>query len=304
MMTRRHLLASSLAVSATAIFPWGALAAEGASQATVLFDAFGKPSDLKRGWGYSLFIEHGGRRILFDTGGNDADFAANATALGIDLKKLDFVVLSHRHNDHTAGLNHVLAENPDVTVYTPFEGGGFNSPIPGPLMNLIRRSVASVPDDLRYFGGNPPASMKPGAPWRGAHFVQVGEPKEVLPGIFLLSTRSDRAGTREMNEISMLLKTSQGGVLVVGCSHPGIELILEAATKVEPHIHSVFGGFHLVDLSDDEVTAMVTRLRDKWQIERMAAGHCTGQFAFVELGRIFGPKFDHAGVGTVTALPS
>jgi 7,8-dihydropterin-6-yl-methyl-4-(beta-D-ribofuranosyl)aminobenzene 5'-phosphate synthase len=304
MMTRRHLLASSLAVSATAIFPWGALAAEGASQATVLFDAFGKPSDLKRGWGYSLFIEHGGRRILFDTGGNDADFAANATVLGVDLKKLDFVVLSHRHNDHTAGLNHVLAENPDVTVYTPFEGGGFNSPIPGLVMNLIRRDVASVPDDLRYFGGNPPANMKPGAPWLGAHFVQVGEPKEVLPGIFLFSTRSDRAGTREMNEISMLLKTSRGGILVVGCSHPGIELILEAATKVEPHIHSVFGGFHLVDLSDDEVTAMVTRLRDKWQIERMAAGHCTGQFAFVELGRIFGPRFDHAGVGTVIALPS
>jgi 7,8-dihydropterin-6-yl-methyl-4-(beta-D-ribofuranosyl)aminobenzene 5'-phosphate synthase len=268
MMTRRHLLASSVAVTASAILPWGAAAAEGANQATVLFDAFGKPSDLKRGWGYSLFIEHGGRRILFDTGGNDADFAANASALGVDLKKLDFVVLSHRHNDHTAGLNHVLAENPDVTIYTPFEGGGFNSPIPGPLMNLIKRNVASV------------------------------------PGVFLFSTRSERAGTREMNEISMLMKTSQGGVVVVGCSHPGIELILEAATKIEPRIHSVFGGFHLVDLSNDEATALVTRLRDKWQIERMAAGHCTGQFAFVEMGRIFGARFEHAGVGTVLRLPA
>jgi 7,8-dihydropterin-6-yl-methyl-4-(beta-D-ribofuranosyl)aminobenzene 5'-phosphate synthase len=304
MMTRRHLLASSLAATTTGFLPWDAMAAEGANQATVLFDAFGQPSDLKRGWGYSLFIEHAGRRILFDTGGNDADFAANASALGVDLKKLDFVVLSHRHNDHTAGLNHVLAENPEVAIYTPFEGGGFNSPIPGPLMNLIKRNVASAPDDLRYFGGDPPANMKPGAPWLGAHFMQIGEPKEVLPGVFMFSTRSDRAGTREMNEISMLMKTSQGGVLVVGCSHPGIELILEAATKIEPRIHSVFGGFHLVDLSDDDVTAMVTRLRDKWRIERMAAGHCTGQFAFVELGRIFGAKFDHAGVGTVIPLPA
>jgi 7,8-dihydropterin-6-yl-methyl-4-(beta-D-ribofuranosyl)aminobenzene 5'-phosphate synthase len=304
MMTRRQLLAGSAAAMATAMVPWGAKAAEGADQATVLFDAFGKASDLKRGWGYSLFIVHGGRRILFDTGGNDADFAANASTLGVDLKKLDFVVLSHRHNDHTAGLNHVLNEKPDVTIYTPFEGGGFNSPIPGPLMNLIRRNVASVPDDLRYFGGNPPASMKPGAPWLGAHFMQIGEPKEVLPGVFLFSARSDRAGTREMNEISMLMKTSQGGVLVVGCSHPGIELILEAATKIEPRIHSVFGGFHLVDLSDDEVTAMVMRLRDKWKIERMAAGHCTGQFAFAELGRIFGTNFEHAGVGTVIRLPA
>jgi 7,8-dihydropterin-6-yl-methyl-4-(beta-D-ribofuranosyl)aminobenzene 5'-phosphate synthase len=303
MMTRRQLLAGSVAATAAAIVD-DALADEAAARTTVLFDAFGKPSDLKRGWGFSLFIEHGGRRILFDTGGNDADFAANASALGVDLKKLDFVVLSHRHNDHTAGLNHVLAENPDVTIYTPFEGGGFNSPIPGPLMNLIKRNVASVPEDLRYFGGNPPANMKPGAPWLGAHFLQIGEPKEVLPGVFLFSTRSERAGTREMNEISMLMKTSQGGVVVVGCSHPGIELILEAATKIEPRIHSVFGGFHLVDLSDDEATALVTRLRDKWQIERMAAGHCTGQFAFVEMGRVFGAKFEHAGVGTVLRLPA
>src|SRR3984957_12047586 len=99
MLTSRQLLASTVAATATAILPRGTVAAEGANQATVLFDAFGKPSDLKRGWGYSLFVEHGGRRILFDTGGNDADFAANASALGVDLKKLDFVVLSHRHND-------------------------------------------------------------------------------------------------------------------------------------------------------------------------------------------------------------
>jgi 7,8-dihydropterin-6-yl-methyl-4-(beta-D-ribofuranosyl)aminobenzene 5'-phosphate synthase len=303
MMTRRQLLAGSVVAMATAIVH-DASAEDAVARATVIFDAFGKPSSLKRGWGYSLFIEHGRRRILFDTGGNNADFDANASTLGIDLKKLDFAVLSHRHNDHTAGLNHVLVENPDVTIYTPFEGGGFNSPIPGPLMNLVRRNVASVPEDLRYFGGNPPANMKPGAPWLGAHFMQIGEPKEVLPGIFLFSTRSDRPGTREMNEISMLMKTSEGGVLVVGCSHPGIEIILEAATKIEPRIHSVFGGFHLVDLADDEVTAMVMRLRDKWRIERMAAGHCTGQFAFAELGRIFGAKFEHAGVGSVIALPS
>jgi 7,8-dihydropterin-6-yl-methyl-4-(beta-D-ribofuranosyl)aminobenzene 5'-phosphate synthase len=303
MMTRRQLLAGSVAAIATAIVPSGVVGAETANRATVLFDAFGKPSSLKRGWGYSLFIEHGGRRVLFDTGGNDADFASNASALGIDLKRLDFVVLSHRHNDHTAGLNQVLNEYPDVTIYTPFEAGAFNSPIPGPLMNLIRRSVASVPDDLRYFGGDPPANMKPGAPWLGAHFMQIGEPKEVLPGFFLFSTRSDRPGTRDMNEISMLIKTSEGGVLIVG-SHPGIEVILEAATKIEPRIYSVFGGFHLVDLADDQVTEMATRLRDKWHIEKMAAGHCTGQFAFSELARVFGANFEHAGVGSVIALRS
>jgi 7,8-dihydropterin-6-yl-methyl-4-(beta-D-ribofuranosyl)aminobenzene 5'-phosphate synthase len=303
MLTRRKLLAGS---SATLLAPFVIPKARAQEQAraTVLFDAFGKPSNLRRGWGYSIFIEHDGRRILFDTGGNDADFAHNASALGVDLKRLDFVTITHRHNDHTGGLGRVLRENPEVTIYTPFEGGGFNSPAPPALVNLIRRQVPGVPDDLRYFGGNPPPQGFAEAPWPGAHFVQIGEPKEVLPGWFLFATRSERPGTMEMNEISLVIKTQKGGVLFVGCSHPGIEKILEAAVKLTPQIYSVFGGFHLVDITDAQVTEMVARFRDKWKIERMAAGHCTGQFAFAELVRVFGDNFDHAGVGSVVALPS
>jgi 7,8-dihydropterin-6-yl-methyl-4-(beta-D-ribofuranosyl)aminobenzene 5'-phosphate synthase len=66
----------------------------------------------------------------------------------------------------------------------------------------------------------------------------------------------------------------------------------------------VFGGFHLVDIPDAQVTDMVTRFRDKWRIERMAAGHCTGQFAFGEMIRLYGERFDLAGVGSVIPLPS
>jgi 7,8-dihydropterin-6-yl-methyl-4-(beta-D-ribofuranosyl)aminobenzene 5'-phosphate synthase len=302
MMTRRQFLTGSAATLAASFVVRGAVGEETRARVTVLFDAFGQPSNLKRGWGYSIFVEYGGRRILFDTGGNNADFAYNASSLGVDLAKLDVAVLSHRHNDHTAGLNHVLSINPVVTIYTPIEPGQFNSPIPGPLMGLIKREVAELPDDLRYFGGNPPLDMHPDSPWLGAHLSQITAPKEVLPGFFLFATKSERPGTAEMNEISLVIKTSKGGVLIVGCSHPGIETILEVATKIEPHIYSVFGGFHLVDISDEEVTAMVTRFRDKWHIERMAAGHCTGQFAFAELVRIFGTNFDHAGVGSVISL--
>jgi 7,8-dihydropterin-6-yl-methyl-4-(beta-D-ribofuranosyl)aminobenzene 5'-phosphate synthase len=220
------------------------------------------------------------------------------------LKRLDFVVLSHRHNDHTAGLNHVLRENPGVTIYTPLEAAGFNSPSPPQLMNLIKRYIASVPDDLRYFGGNPPSENRSEPPWSDARFVQIRERTEVLPGFFLFSTRSEIPGTREMNEISLVIQTPRGGVVIVGCSHPGIEKIVETAAQINPQIYAVFGGFHLVDISDADVTDMVTRFRDKWRIERMAAGHCTGQFAFAELIRIYGANFDAAGVGSVISLPS
>jgi 7,8-dihydropterin-6-yl-methyl-4-(beta-D-ribofuranosyl)aminobenzene 5'-phosphate synthase len=107
-----------------------------------------------------------------------------------------------------------------------------------------------------------------------------------------------------MNEISMAFNTPQGLVLMVGCSHPGIEKILEAATKLNPRVYTVLGGFHLVATPDADVTSMVERFRDKWKIERIGAGHCTGEFAFSEFNRIYGSKFDHAVVGAVIALPA
>lgn len=304
MITRRSLLTG---LSAAAVLPITirlGFAQNNPARVTILFDAFGKPSDFRRGWGYSSLIEYGGRRILFDTGSNLANFEHNVKLLNVDLKSLDFVVISHRHNDHTAGLHHVLRENPKVTIYTPIEGAAFNGQTGPALMNLIKRYVETVPDELRYFGGNPPSVNRSESPWTGARFEQISKSTEVLPGVFLFSTQSDVPGTREMNEISMLIKTPRGAVVVVGCSHPGIEKILETVIKIEPKIYSVFGGFHLVDVPDPKVTEMVTAFKEKWKIERMAAGHCTGQFAFAELIRVFGDRFDVAGLGSVISLPA
>ena len=82
------------------------------NRVTILYDAFGRPSQMIQDWGYSALVEHGGKRILFDIGNNPSIFARNVKAAGVDLKKLDFVVLSHRHLDHTASLSHLLDLNP------------------------------------------------------------------------------------------------------------------------------------------------------------------------------------------------
>ena len=280
-----------------------ATAQETPARVTILYDAFGKSSALKRGWGYSALVEYGGKRILFDTGGNLDDFAFNANALGADLSRLDFVVLTHRHGDHTSGLHQVLKVNPEVRIYTPVEGAYFDTPTPPALVNLIKRRVESAPDDMHYYDGKYPDRLASGSPWPNAHFTQIRAPTEVAPGFWLFSVQSDVAGTREMNEVSMAIKTPHGLVVMVGCSHPGIEKILAAAAKIDSRIYTVFGGFHLVDMADAEVSSMVTGFRDKWKLERAAAGHCTGEFAFSEFNRVFGSKFDHAGVGAVIALP-
>jgi 7,8-dihydropterin-6-yl-methyl-4-(beta-D-ribofuranosyl)aminobenzene 5'-phosphate synthase len=91
--------------------------------------------------------------------------------------------------------------------------------------------------------------------------------------------------------------------VVVGCSHPGIEKILGAAVTLDERLHTVHGGFHLTSMSDPEVAQLAAAFRDRWKIERMAPGHCTGQLGFLELLRVYGGSFDRAGVGTVIELP-
>ncbi len=78
------------------------------NRVTILYDAFGNRPGLTRDWGFAALVEYGGKRILFDTGNNADVFARNVRALGVDLRRLDFVVVSHRHGDHTAGLNYLL----------------------------------------------------------------------------------------------------------------------------------------------------------------------------------------------------
>ncbi len=278
------------------------------ARVTILFDACGTPSLLKRGWGYSALVEIRNTRVLFDTGGSADDFVYNVKALNVDLTRLDFVVVTHRHGDHTSGLRYVLSLNPGVKVYTPFDPAVFGGGAPpDTLRTLIARKVDSVPNDMRYFEGTQPAAITPSegwpTPWPGANILQIPNLTEVLPGFFLISTRSDIPGTREMLEISLAIRTPQGIVLMVGCSHPGVEKILETASTIDSKIYSVFGGFHLVDIADADVSRLATSFRDKWKIERMSPGHCTGQFAFAEFMRVHGSRFDRAGLGAIIALP-
>src|SRR6516164_9843923 len=194
-------------------------AAEPKSQITILYDAFGSDTSMTKDWGFSALVEIAGKRILFDTGDNADILAANVKAKGIDLANLDFVVLSHRHSDHMAGLNYVLSVNPTVKIYAPKEGFGiFGSSLP----SSFYRKYEALPADMRYFDGKPPEVMKFGAPWANARFELIDQTTEIAPGITLIALISDLPGTRELKELSLAVNTSDGLVLVVGCSHPGL----------------------------------------------------------------------------------
>lgn len=275
-----------------------ASAAPSKAQITVLYDAFGNMPGMQKDWGYSALIQYAGKRILFDTGNNPDILEQNAKAKDIDLSKLDFVVMSHRHGDHM-GVAYLLKVNPAVKIYAPKEGFGVYG---ADLPSTFYRKDPSLPSEQRYYGGSPPEIMRFGSAWPGANFQLVDKETEIVPDIHLIALVSDKPGTLELRELSLAINTSEGMVIVVGCSHPGVEKIVAAATAINPHIHVIAGGFHLVVANDPDIEKIVTALHDTFKVEYVAPGHCTGEPAFTALRKAFGDRYLYAGLGTTLEL--
>jgi 7,8-dihydropterin-6-yl-methyl-4-(beta-D-ribofuranosyl)aminobenzene 5'-phosphate synthase len=275
-------------------------AAAETARITVLYDAFGKDAAMTKDWGYAVLVEIKGKRILFDTGDDPAIFAKNVKARGVDLTKLDFVVLSHRHGDHTSGVSYLLSANPKVRIYAPADGLGgiFGTEVPGKFY----RKDEALPAEMRYYSGTPPEIIKFGTVFSGANIQLIDKTTELVPGITLIALVSDAPGTKELKELSLAINTADGIVLVVGCSHPGIERIVAEAAKINPHIHFIAGGFHLVAAQDPAIEEIVTTLHDTYKVDYIAPGHCTGEPTFAALQKTFGDHYLYAGLGTTLEL--
>ena len=269
-------------------------------QITVLYDAFGRDSSMKKDWGFSALVEVGGKRILFDTGNNSDILAHNAKAKGVDLSNLDFAVVSHRHGDHMGGLNYLVSVNPNVPIYAPKENFGvFGSSFPG---SFYRRNE-SLPPAMRYFAGEPPETLGFGTPWPTAQFSWLSETTEVAPGFHLIVLKGSWGVDLDVMEISLAIDTPRGIVLIVGCSHPTIEKIVEAATAaIRKPIHIVVGGLHLLPADDEETRRVATALYDIHKVEWIAPGHCTGEPAVEILMKTFGDRYVYAGLGDTITL--
>ncbi len=271
------------------------------NRVTILYDSFGKSPTLTMDWGFAALVEYGGKRILFDTGNNAQIFEHNVKAAGVDLQKLDFVVMSHRHGDHMGGLAYLLKVNPTVKIYAPKERSGvYGDDQPS---STWYRKDPSLPAEQRYYSGAPPEIIHMGEAWPGANFQLIDKNIEIVPGMYLIALVSDKPGTLELRELSLAIRTPDGLVLVVGCSHPGVEHIVQEASAIDPHINLLLGGLHQIQASDPEVERIARVLHDQYKLDRIAPGHCTGEPEFAALKKTFGDHYLYAGVGSVVDLP-
>ena len=270
------------------------------NRVTILYDSFGKSPTLTMDWGFAALVDYGGKRILFDTGNNVQIFEHNVKAAGVDLQKLDFVVMSHRHGDHMGGLAYLLKVNPTVKIYAPKERSGvYGDDQPS---STWYRKDPSLPAEQRYYSGAPPEIIHMGEAWPSANFQLIDKNVEIVPGMYLIALVSDKPGTLELRELSLAIRTPDGLVLVVGCSHPGVEHIVQEASAIDPHINLLFGGLHQIQAPDPEVERIARVLHDQYKVDRIAPGHCTGEPEFAAVKKTFGDHYLYAGVGSVVDL--
>ena len=268
---------------------------------TILYDAFTGKTQVTPDWGYAALVEFEGKRILFDTGNDAAIFQANVTQLKVDLTRLDLVVLSHRHGDHTSGLRYLLSVNPSVQVYAPRDEP-FQTTTPP---TFFKNKDAGLSSKMQYFGGHVPTPPPGhGTAWPGVLFHTVEGHQDVTPHIHLVSTLSETPGFRDMPELSLVLDTPRGPIVIVGCSHPGIENILASVTKQTgaPRIYEVIGGMHLLLATPDQLNHTFSEVFDRYHVQRMAPGHCTGEQVFALLQQRLGNEYVYAGLGEVLPL--
>jgi 7,8-dihydropterin-6-yl-methyl-4-(beta-D-ribofuranosyl)aminobenzene 5'-phosphate synthase len=284
-----------------------------ADSATNVYDAFGRDHGATLDWGFAAVIRYRTHTILFDSGNDAAIFAKNVAALGVDLRDVDIAVLSHAHSDHSAGMDHLIAVNPRARIYLP-DDASLGAPISFPIAS---KEETHLPPERRYFGGRQTeARSKPSGRYWHANVEFVGESRALADGISLVATESPLLGTfskyppfekeprlHGLPELSLVLEEREGDVLVVGCSHSGIELIVAETKRFRGKaIDLVMGGFHLLPYARADIRALATKLKNELGVRRVAPAHCTGAVGFEELAGVYGDGYMFAGLGETIPL--
>lgn len=282
-----------------------------------LYDAFGPEDEaLTRDWGYSALVRYGDVTILFDAGNNADLLEKNVKALGVDLREVDLAVLSHSHPDHASGFDYFVRRNPAAKLYLP----------PDRSLGLsIRWRNKVLPKDLHpelspeelYYGGDRREEVSDlGDRFLHANTEFVETSREIMPGVFLLVTRSELVGRFSkyppydkeprlvgLPELSLVLETEQGLVVITGCSHSRVEhIVSKAREEMKKEVALLVGGFHLEPYDNDTIEQLARELKEKMGVQRVAPAHCTGHVGFKVLRRVFGENYHYAGLGSVVRL--
>ena len=271
---------------------------------TLCENTAGKPGFMAE-WGLSILVQTDSVNVLFDTGGN---FAAvrNADKLGVDLRAVDVIVLSHAHADHTGGLREVLRRTgPKEIIAHPavwelkYTQRAYEK----------REAFIGIPftrAELELFGASFTLCKKP------VHItdsiVTTGEIAQTtdfegIEPIFYIKENGSLRNDTIPDDLALIVRTQKGLVIVLGCAHRGMINTIRHAQMItgEQRVHTVVGGTHLFPKTDEQVEKAIFALQEIG-VQKIGVSHCTGFHASMRLAQAFGDTFFMNNAGTVYTL--
>lgn len=228
----------------------------------IIYDNCKASEDFQEGWGFSCLVDLGHRKILFDTGADKEAFFSNLAKMGARCAEFTDVVYSHKHGDHIAGLEVILAQLKQGTrLFVPKKF---------PIKTVPASICCEIVDDFKEID---------------SRIYSL-----VLKGGFLLY------------EQALIIETKNGLVVITGCAHPGIiHLLQEVKKRLDQPIHLVLGGFHLFRKRQGTIDAIVQGFKDL-NVQLAAPCHCTGPLAIERFKRVYQNRFYPIGSGATLIL--
>jgi 7,8-dihydropterin-6-yl-methyl-4-(beta-D-ribofuranosyl)aminobenzene 5'-phosphate synthase len=258
-------------------------------------------------WGFSALVMVDGRRILFDTGARPETVRSNARELKVDLTNVPDVILSHNHGDHTGGLitlrRAMRDMNPASLAVTHVGEGIFlkrNGTIPNwDPMDQVREMYEGLGG--RMVVHDRPVELYPGVWLTGP--VARSYPERnfgIGPGAKLQMPDGSSVEDTIPEDMSLVLDTDRGLVVLLGCGHAGIINTLEyarAKIRAAP-VHAVIGGLHLFQLDDEHLKWTAGKLKE-FGVQNFLGAHCTGIEATYRIRELCGLSRKTAAVAAV-----
>ena len=255
-------------------------------------------------WGLSILVETQSAKVLLDTG-LSTSAVYNADLMGIDFSTIDAIVLSHAHGDHTGGLRDVLRRvrkqvqviaHPDIWIpkYVVYGEMSRYAGIPymkedleslGASFNLTKKPF-KISDDIMTTGE-----------------IEMTTDYETIDDRLCVKKGDRMIPDALADDLAMVVKTTEGLVLITGCAHRGIINTVRQVQKLtgEQYIHTIIGGTHLMVASPERIEKTANGLKELG-LQRLGVSHCTGFNASAALAKEFSEVFFLNNAGTQITL--
>lgn len=224
---------------------------------TILFDNNNSDTSAHSLWGFSAYLEE--YKLLFDTGSNGRVLLKNMQELGIDVKEIEYLFITHSHWDHIGGLDSILELNPDITLFVP---SSLSKHLLKDLKTMVKKLV-----------------------------ICTQKPQKLFDNLYTTGLLGE-----EMPEQSLIINEKETKV-ITGCGHFGIDNIIKVASEViGKKIEYAIGGFHLLRSSDEQIQDSIKKLKELG-VRRVLPTHCTGERAIEMYKDSFQENCNSGGIG-------